>query len=250
MKKMPVIAATAILLLNACKKTQVEIPQQSSFILVNATTDVVNSRGYASATPIYWKPLPATDAAAQYRFTPLSALTGNNTIKAVSAADTTIILYSSNKEENFEPRKFSTLFLCGNTDVGYDGVFLPNESSVNYTDSVVGIRFINLSPNSEPISITLSTTPSVNEATGLAYKQKTAFKTYPSHNNAGDMIFQLRDAGGVLLASYTLPVIPTSPYTTVGVRHARFKNITLAVKGLQGTTSGTNAFGIFPVPHY
>jgi hypothetical protein len=249
MKKLSLIVVLVILF-SACKKSEVEVQQQSTFTLVNATTDIANARAYASENNIYWKPLPTADAAAQYRFTHMGARAGNNNIKAVSSADTTVSLFSSSKAENFEAAKASTLFLCGNTTAGYEAVFLNNESFVNHSDSVMGIRFINLSPNSSPVNITLSITPSVNEASALAYKQKTEFKNYPSLRSTGDIVFQLRDGGGVLLASYTLPVVPNGTYATAGVHHARFKNLTLVIKGLEGTASGTNAFGVFPVAHY
>lgn len=55
---------------------------------------------------------------------------------------------------------------------------------------------------------------------------------------------------GTLLASFTLPASAVSPYTTATVAQARFKNVTLVIKGLVGTTTGTNAFGVFPVTHF
>jgi hypothetical protein len=248
MKKVLIAIITASALLSSCKKED-SVRKISSYTIINATTDVVNARAYAAANTIFWNVLPATDAAAQYRSAQFGAWAGPNIIRAVSGADTSITLFSSSKAENFEEAKSSTLFLCGSTGA-YEGIFINNDNIINRTDSVMGIRFINLSANSSPVNITLSTTPTVNEAAALAYKQITNFKTYPALQSTAAMIFQLRDAGGVLQASYTLPITPVSPYTTVGIPYARFKSITLVVKGLQGTTSGTNAFGVFPVGHY
>ncbi len=250
MKKAVVTLITATALLSSCEKSTDGLRPLSSFTVINATTDVTSAKAYASEKNIYWKNLPATDAAAQYRSAHLGAFASNNNVRAVSATDTTISLFSSVKAEEFKLAAFNTLFLCGNAGASYDGIFIQKDNIVNHTDSVLGMRFINLSPNSSPVNITLSTSPTVNEATGLAYKQITDFKTYPALQSTSSMIFQLRDAGGTWLASYTLPVTPASPYTNVGIPWARFKNITLMVKGLQGTTSGTNAFGIFPVAHY
>lgn len=237
------------LLMQSCKKTQEEFRPYSSVTVVNATTDVANARAYVSENDIPWKRLPATDAAAQYRSTQLSAFATQNKVRAVSGADTTIVLFNSVKGETLAEKGFNTLFLCGSTGA-YEGIFVNNDNIVNHKDSIFGIRFINLSPNSSPVNITLSTTPTTNEATGLAYKQKTDFRTYPALSSTPAMDFQVRDAAGTVLANYTLPITPVSPYTTAGIPFARFRNITLVIKGLEGTTSGANAFGIFPVSHY
>lgn len=250
MNKILLVVVAASILIGSCKKTQDEGRAMSSFSIVNATTDVATMRAYAGENNIPWKIVPTTFSAGQYLFTHLGVWAGVNSIKSVSAADTTISLFRSSKPETFEQGRANTFFICGNTATGYEGILLSNESFVKHTDSVIGIRFINLSSNSTPVNITLSATPGINEATGLVYKQQTNFKTYPALQTTGNMVFQVRDAAGALLASYTFPVTAVSPYTTVGIPSARFKNITLVIKGLQGTTSGTSAFGMFPVAHY
>src|SRR5262249_37624813 len=147
----------------------------------------------------------------------IGAYAGSNTVTAASSADTTKILFTSSGKQEFKSGGINTLFLCGNTGA-YEGIFINNDNIMNRTDSVIGIRFINLSPNSSPLNITLSTTPTVNEAANLAYKQITDFKTYPATQNITSYVFQIRDGGGVLLASYTLPKNPpVSPYTTVTI---------------------------------
>lgn len=252
MKRIIFYTAIASFVLTACSKSGSNYKPISSLTLVNATTDISNAKAYAASHLIPWATLPTTDAAAQYRFTHLGAYAGTNNVLAVSAADTTVKLFDNTSKggDAFVAGKFNNLFLCGNTSVGYDAVFLSSDEMPNHSDSVIGIRFINLSPNSTPVNITLSTSTTTNEVAGLAYKQKTDIKTYTSTASMASIIFQVRNASGTLLATYTLPKTPASPYTTVGLSHARFKNLTLVVKGLQGTTSGTNAFGIFPVAHY
>lgn len=236
-------------LLVSCKKNDIDIKPLSSYIIVNATIDVSNAKVYAADRDTYWKVLPATDAAAQYKSASFSAYAGNNTIKAVSAADTNITLFSTIKPEEFKEAAFNTLFLCGNTGT-YEGILINNDKIVNHTDSAIGIRFINLSPNSPAVSITLAATPTVKETTGLTYKQKIDFKMYPALQNTAAMVFQIRNIADSILTSYTLPVAGSGTYPNAGIVNGRFKNITLVVKGLYGTTTGTNAFGILPVPHY
>lgn len=52
----------------------------------------------------------------------------------------------------------------------YEGIFIKNDTIVSHTDSVIGIRFINLSPNSTPLDITLLTSSAPNEVSSLDYK--------------------------------------------------------------------------------
>jgi hypothetical protein len=249
MKKYFIALLIGALFLQACKKTGLEVPSSSSLLVVNAAIGITSARVVATAQPFIWARTGSSNTIAFARSFQIGTLSGINNIIAVSAADTNTVLYNSTKAETLEAGTFNTFFLCGNTGA-YEGIVINNENIPNYTDSVLGIRFINLSPNSSPVNITLSTTASVNEVTGLAYKQITNFKTYPALSSTGNMIFQIRNDGGILLATYTLPVTPVSPFTTAGIPWARFKNLTLVIQGLQGTTTGSNALGMFPVPHY
>ena len=74
-------------------------------------------------------------------------------------------------------REIFSLLLCGDT-LAPDAVII-KENIPYRTDSTAGIRFINLSPNSTPLSITLSTSDTVNEVTALAYKKYTEYLSYP-----------------------------------------------------------------------
>ena len=131
----------------SCKKIIDDLHPVSSFTVVNATTDITSAKVYASGNTLNWNSLPATEAVAQYRSVQLGVFAGNNLVKAVSATDTMINLFNMGKTEEFRKSGFSTLFLCGSSG-SYDGVLINNDNIVNYTDSVIGIRFINLSPNS------------------------------------------------------------------------------------------------------
>jgi hypothetical protein len=97
------------------------------------------------------------------------------------------------------------------------------------TDTTAGIRFINLSPDSPPLNITLSTSPTVNEVSNLRYKQYTDFKSYPANYNSS-YIFQVRDTTGNLLKSYTLRA---SSFPL-------FANITLVIRGLMNGSPAMN----------
>jgi hypothetical protein len=142
-----------------------------------------------------------------------------------------------------------SIFLCGQTP-NFEYV-LKKESLENYADSVIGVRVINLSPNSTPVNISLESNPGVNVFSGVAYKQLTEFVKFPLKKivPAGSISFQLRSAAdpAVVLATYTLPDEVDYTYPGISIPQQRFKNITIVVKGLHGTTDGANAFGMFPV---
>lgn len=152
-----------------------------------------------------------------------------------------------------EPTGMYTLFTTGAQD-SYDAVLVKeNNIAFRFSDSAVAIRFINLSPNSPAVNITLASTPAINETAALKYKQFTEFKKFADLKivPAGSLTFQIRDAvSNEILTSYTLPATAILPYTSVTTSLSRFKSITLAIKGLAGTVSGTNAYNVFPIAHY
>jgi hypothetical protein len=214
MKKIFILTVCVALLTQACKKTESTYRPLSSYTVVNAITDIASAKVYASENNISWKTLPATDVVAAYRSAAFGAYAGNNIIRAVSCVNTNKTIFSSSKPEEFKPAAFNTLFLCGDSVSGYDGIFLNNDNIIHLTDSVLDIRFINLSASSAPVNIALSTTPTANEATGLGCKQITEFKPYPALSRTADMVFELRDAGDVLITSYTLKQTRVNPYNS------------------------------------
>ena len=236
------------LIIQSCKKQESTQKALSSLTLVNTSIDIVGLKLNTSGLIQSWSGIPAGNVTNFANSKHYGVFVGTRSVTVTVAADSTKTLYSASQE--FKEGAFNTLFLCGQTG-SYEGVYLTDENLPNYTEEVVSIRFINLSPNSPAVSINLTATPAVNEAANLVYKQKSEFKTYPAGNVAAGIAFQVKNAvTGSLLASYTLPAAAVSPYTTATVAQARFKNVTLVIKGLAGTTTGTNAFGVFPVAHY
>jgi hypothetical protein len=132
----------------------------------------------------------------------------------------------------FTPSKFYaeeqavySLFLAGQ---------LPNATGIvvqdnipYHTDSTCGIRFINLSPNSPPLNITLSTTPTVNQVSNLTYLQYTDFKLFTAKAANTSYIIQVRKSSdNTILMTYPL----STPFP-------RFTNVTLVIRGLVGAGS-------------
>lgn len=90
------------------------------------------------------------------------------------------------------------------------------------TDSSAGVRFVNLSPNSGSVNITLSTTTGINEVSNLGYKQITSFKTYPALAANGTYVFQVRKSSD------------NSIITTYSLATPRFAHVTLVFRGTVG----------------
>lgn len=172
----------------------------------------------------------------------------------VLAGETSITLYPTNNPATPYYQQthamvnggIYSLFLAG-TASAPEGIFVKDEIPPYSSDPMVRVRLVNCSVNSSPLSLTLASAPTVNLFSNVAYKAVTPFSNVELNTPlpTGANIFQLRNAAGTLLASYTLPATGT-----VSVASSRYKNITLVVKGLSGTTTGTDAFGIYAMPNY
>lgn len=158
---------------------------------------------------------------------------GNPVITIVLSSDTLHPIY--NNAVSVKSNGIYSLYLAGQSP-DFDTLLIAD--SIPYrTDSTAGIRFINLSPNSNPITVNLSAIPNLKEFTGIGYKQITAFKTYPA--NSTDLLydFDIRDANsGDLITTYEL----NTPV---------FSNVTLVLTGLIGAID-QNAPGILRVNNY
>lgn len=123
-----------------------------------------------------------------------------------------------------------SLFLTGTSPATVDNVLIKENYTRTYADSVCGVRFINLAPGSNPISVNIKGSANASEVTSLAYKAYSNFKQYPAKSVNKTILFEIRDAAtGALLyptngSGFTLNV----PY---------FHNVTLAYRGT-GTSVG------------
>jgi len=142
------------------------------------------------------------------------------------------------------------LFLTGTVDTP-DTLFTTDKLPLYaVSDSAAGIRFVNLSHNSAPISINIAGKSS-SEVTTLPYKGITEFKSYPATQDISSYTFEFRDAAtGALLTTYTADGINNSesdPYALSKIW--RYKNTTLALLGLAGG-SGEAAQTVLMINNY
>src|SRR5882757_606601 len=100
----------------------------------------------------------------------------------------------------------NSLFLTG-TATSPDTLFTTDRPPYHpISDSVTGIRFINLSSGSNPISVNIRGEANGSEVSSLPYKGLTSFISYPATTSAADTInFEFRDAAsGTLLTTFQI----------------------------------------------
>lgn len=230
-----------LLALAGCHKEKNNITLGSAS--VNVVNAVVNGPAVKinpnAATGILFKTAPQVSYGAGALYYVPRAETP---VSIVSAADTNSVLL--NASFNFQAPAF-TLLLTGqlpaiDTLLYEETDFSYIKNSVSETDSSINIRFINGSPNSQPVNINIKNA-SNKEVASLAYKGVTGFKKYAAATANTSYIFEIRDVKtDALLYTYTFSITATN----------RFNNVALVIKGLQGTNTGTAAFGVFAANYF
>ncbi len=115
-------------------------------------------------------------------------------------------------------------------------------------DSVMAIRFINLSPGSDPVSVNVKDLANGSEVSSIAYKKITGFKKYPVRPDMNDYVFEFRNAvSGNLIASITTPNLWLSGENAPS--RWIYHSFTLVLTGEPGGV-GSRAQTGFIVDHY
>lgn len=225
-----------IIALASCKKSEVGATTTLAALnLVNVTVgSTAVKANFTSKTDIF----ASTSTSVAYGTNnAYSLFAGNATPVVITAtADTLHPVY--NTPINAAAGSYYSLYLCGQT--GAVDAVLMKESFTIHADSTFGVRIVNLSYNSGPINMTLSTTPTTNEISNIAYKSVSAFNNYACKGASPALTFQLRDA-------VTNALLGSQAFTTATL--PRFQNITLVLKGKVGGT-GSSALGLLLVKNY
>lgn len=211
------------LVITSCKKSETLFTSSANIVVANMVV------GGATLTLNTTTPTVGNNASAIY---PLFTGSGPiNLYVAATAAAPAVTYY--NQPLTVANADSYSLFLGGASPATVDAIVI-KESYSNYADSLCGVRFVNLSPNSNPISVNITGQANGSEVTSLAYKAYSNFKQYPALKTNTSYAFQIKDAAtGNLISSYTL----TTP---------RFHNVTIALRGLVG---GSPAVGVTLVTH-
>jgi len=149
----------------------------------------------------------------------LPANTGR-TLNLVSAVDTTQILLST--RVNLPPGNISSLYLTREGETP-EVLLVEDDLITPIQDSITGIRFANLSPDSGPITVGIS--GSIQAVVPeLLYQDFSVYTPFSATTADGSYEFEFRDAGGEVLASFTLDPFQRN---NVSVQ----KNLTLVLTG-------------------
>ncbi|PWV55497.1 DUF4397 domain-containing protein [Chitinophaga sp. S165] len=216
----------------SCNKTEADITGASASInLVNAVAAEENndlnmnftggSIIYATTKRLsYW----ASDGTSSNGLLTFG-IPSNRTIPltVTLAEDTTKPIF--NQTISCNPGDIYSLFIGGKpTSASY---VLQKDTLRAITDSLTGVRFINMSEDFQNISINISGNPMGSEVAQLNYKQITGFKLYPATSTNFSYTFEIRDA-------ITGDFITSFNYNKL----ARFKHITLIIRGLKDSWPG------------
>ncbi|MES2373440.1 MAG: hypothetical protein V4557_12720 [Bacteroidota bacterium] len=163
----------------------------------------------------------------------------SNQIGVLKGTDSTSLLSAT---YDLSGNSFYSLFIAGQApnveavlvkEINYP--YIRQDFIATAADSVIRIRFINLSPNAAPLNFRITGSTN-NEATGIAYKGYTDFVSYPAKIANTSYKFDVVE-GTTVLTTFTLSVTGTN----------RFKNVAILVRGLKG---GTPALGVSTVNYF
>ncbi|MFI5163364.1 MAG: DUF4397 domain-containing protein [Sphingobacteriales bacterium] len=237
-----------ILAVNSCKKTNVYLASGgSSLTIVNALVSgsaLVGNFNYN--VPLHY--YRTAQQIANYNSLEFGNYSGDVQLALSQITDTTHTVFKG--IVSLPKNTIQTLFITGT--VAAPESFQTTDKPLYHApaDSTAGIRFVNLSPGSNPVSVDIIGNANGSEVTSLAYKNVTAFKNYAATYNIASYIFEFRDAAsGALLGTYTLNGVNNGTGKNTSTNLVRWKNITIALKGSPGGT-GTAAQGTFLINNY
>jgi len=220
----------------SCKKDDVPPVANISINVVNASPGISNAKIKTTNANGYYNQLSGVNYGSFAVFT-MPQRSPNVSIS--SSTDTAQVLYSSNIpaiEDKSGGSTVYSLFIAG--AVGED-ILLSPDNIPFHADSTLGVRFINLSKNSSPVSINIQGQANGSEESSLAYKSLSEFKSYSATSAVSDYSFEFRDAAsGSLITTYTVSGVNALP------NYALFKNLTIVFYGPLGSQStfGVNNF--------
>jgi len=199
----------------ACNKTKLSMPPVSiNVVNAMATSEPIVPVFGATSSLKYFSISQSIGYGSSIVYSPQS---GQVQLSLVQISDTSDVLYKGTFDTS--PGSVYSFFIAG--DVLKPDTLWVRDVVPFYSDSSAGVRFVNLSQSSGPISINLEgNPPSQNEFDGLRFRQISSFKKYAAGANMpGAYTFEIRDqASNDLL-------------TTVTWEYTRFRNTTYVISG-------------------
>lgn len=240
----------------SCKKDNKDTVAHAAIRVVHAISGLPEIKVNPMGPNIYYKNLPLLKFGTSV-FTHGNA--GSSTIKVVSAADSNKVVFNGTYQ--LIPAVY-TMYLSG-TAAKVDTLFrleqkfpyIKTDRTPASADSVVHLRFVNLSAGSPPLKINLKTvqnvpanpnivnTPSIAPPANLPYQGISEWSKYPAKAVNGSIYtFEARNAitNEVLIAAFSITLTPSVNY---------FKSVSLIIKGAVGGT-GSDAIGVFECNYF
>lgn len=227
MKNLKYITIFLMVLFTACKRETLPTIPSSALNVINASADQGSVYVNTFGSPIIYSRFAQLYGHSQQVY---SLAPGNNNISVIAVTDTLHPFY--NQDINVVKGGIYSLYVYGTAAQYQATVIKDNIPAVQ--DSSAGVRFINLSPDSQPVTVNIQGSSNA-EFTSLAFKQISNFKMYSAKTNVGGVYnFEVRDAAsGALLTTYSWYFKP-------------FFCQTLVISGLQSDGS----FNLFSVNNF
>lgn len=224
----------------SCEENEPEVPQAATVRVVNAILDVgeIDLRDFQGNFPLSG-PYEINYASSQRYTVPASR---DVVLDVAPTSDTLNIIFSDLLRFDVAG-SINTIVLFG--DSTRVESFTIDESFSNYSESIYGIRFLNLSEDSEPVrprAISLDTLgvrdTIVYEA--ISFREATIFNQVESSERIENWTYQYLDGDNNVL--YT---------TTVSFQRApTFRNITIPLVGRFDNGEGGNDLTGFTIEHF
>lgn len=239
--------------IQSCKKTNYSsLSGGTSLTIVNAVvgssnlvTDFTGSAGSkAPDSIIYLNALSIPYGS----YSELGSYSGTTFLSVSPITDTLLSLWRG--QFHLTNNAIHTLFLVGPDSLHIDTLLTTDVLPV-HVDSSVGVRFVNVSPGSNPVSVDIQGRVNGSEVASLAYKGVSPFINYPATASVSSYVFEFTDvASGTLLATYTMNGVNAGTGSdSTSQNMLRWKNVTIALQGLPGG-AGNNAQATFLINDY
>lgn len=221
----------SVVALSSCAKSGSN-PTVSSFNVINAipgsSSIVVNLWG----SPFVYSAGPTVGYASSNLFSPP---TGKTSLTLTQSSDSTQTIFSGSFD--FKAGSIHSFFLSG-SQAKPDTLFVQdNIPSYPQTDSVTGVRFVNLASGGNPITIDVLGSAAPPLAMALAYKGITGFNQLTAVSPVTDYTFEFRDA------------VSDSVLTTYDLFFTPLRNQTLVIAG-QNVAGAAVPLSVFEVNNF
>lgn len=251
MKNLILLYISACFLLSAAVSCKKDLSPEGTagLTIINAIPDCPRAAmNFTDQESIYWYGSLIVDYGVSGAFNHISVPAKEMPLAFKKWPDTTVndkYIYKT----VLHPAKgeISTLFFIGTLANPESMLVTKTPPYYSSTDSLMGLRLVNLSPGSAPVRVNISGQGVNVTSNNLAYKGITDYLPLTATSKVGNLLVQFYDqASGNLLASYTLANVGS----TVVNNPWRYRNHTIGLKGLPNAANVSEAQGAFLINDY